>query len=651
MHRPPWRVIEEGLFLVLYFLFAWLIVDPRLVHHGVGVLVAYYPFSFHLGWPFLAEHLSRPGGALEYAVRFLSQYFCIGWVGALVITALAWLGWRASDAVARWAGWPHAGIVRYVPPLMLAVLYGGYSQPLEMVASLWLAVGGFLVYARWAPSRPAARVVTIVAGCCVLNWLASLASLEWVVLVAVYEVGVGRRPRLALVALATDVVAGSFLGLVAGQSLESVWKAVVARDPGVLIVHGPLAVALCAFFPLLLVGAVLCRSWWVRRAGASPGGPAEAQQSKPAASGSRHTGKAAKLRRGPRERIRRLGANLARPENRRAIAVLVVLAASAAIVWRVQHDTLGIVLAINYYSQNEEWEKSLEAARRLPPGGYNARCNRNVLLALYHTGRLGDEMFSYPQQLAPDPAQSGIDVFSSPGGYTDMGEFFQVSRLFLELGYVNQAEKCALETLETCGDLPALLEELAVIYVVKDRPETARIFLNALAQHPLYRAKARERLALLARDPKWESDPRAAQIRRNKPRRDRAGCRFRLGDLFLDLNEANPKNRMAFEFHMARCLATGQYDLVAANVSRLKEFGFRHVPRHYQEATAISERKHPGQEVAGGYRPNREIQERLVYFDRLVNSQRNAGEAARAAVNAGLGNTYFFYLTFGTSGL
>ena len=87
--KSAFSYIAEGLFFLLFCLFVWLVVDPRLMLHNLGVLTPSIPFSFSTGWPFLAEHLTRVGGPVEYGARLLSQFYCFGWAGTLILGAAA----------------------------------------------------------------------------------------------------------------------------------------------------------------------------------------------------------------------------------------------------------------------------------------------------------------------------------------------------------------------------------------------------------------------------------------------------------------------------------------------------------------------------------------------------------------------------------
>ena len=95
---------ETGLFFLLFYFYVWLVIDPRLTLHSLGILAPYRPFSFSTGWPFFWEHLVRWGGLVEYGDRLLSQFQCSGWVGSLIATTAALLTCLYADVLVRSAG-------------------------------------------------------------------------------------------------------------------------------------------------------------------------------------------------------------------------------------------------------------------------------------------------------------------------------------------------------------------------------------------------------------------------------------------------------------------------------------------------------------------------------------------------------------------
>jgi hypothetical protein len=253
-------------------------------------------------------------------------------------------------------------------------------------------------------------------------------------------------------------------------------------------------------------------------------------------------------------------------------------------------------------------------------------------------------MFHYPQT-------TGVDLYSTPKAARDAGSYFQESRLFLYLGHVNQAERCAYEALETTGNLPAVLRQLALINIVKDRPETARVFLNALDKKLFHRRTATEMLRRLDEDPRLENDPHVREIRRAAVGKDSVSLDTSVESFLQALLETNPGNKMAFEFLMAHYLCIARPDKVAASVQDLKNLGYPAIPRHYQEAILVHSSLTGSPPRATGYPMDSEIIERARQFMEIQAGAASAEGAAQRALAAGFGNTYFFYFAYGASGL
>jgi tetratricopeptide (TPR) repeat protein len=256
----------------------------------------------------------------------------------------------------------------------------------------------------------------------------------------------------------------------------------------------------------------------------------------------------------------------------------------------------GLTRSIDYWSEREQWTEVLRAADRLPGYRGEVRSERNIVLALYHTGRLGDEQYRYSVRV-------NARLFGTPEAEQDWGSYYQEGRLLLELGRVNEAEKCSFESLETAGDRPAVLAQLATISLVKRQPETACIFLSALDQHPFQRQVAQELMRQLDEDPGLEQIPRVAQIRANALVKDHANRYESIAAYLTPLLKWNPDNRLAFELLMAHHLDTGSLDRATRDLAQRKDCGgYMAVPRpgDYPPAAtlAATPRSQPGPRIA-----------------------------------------------------
>lgn len=203
----------------------------------------------------------------------------------------------------------------------------------------------------------------------------------------------------------------------------------------------------------------------------------------------------------------------------------------------------------------------------------------DVNRALFETGQLGSRMFSYRQN--PHVLfQLGVRAASLKGG----------CEVLFRLGRINEAEHAALEALELNGERPETLRLLADVYIVKCRPEVARVFLTVLSRDLVHGPWAEDRLRRLDRDPLLSSDPRIHDSRSVMPLTDMVTESKE--QLLLALLARNRENRMAFEYLMAHYLLTRQPDKIALHLDRLDDFGpqafgYPAVPEHYAEALLL----------------------------------------------------------------
>ncbi len=617
--------LDTLFFFLLFYLYVWLIIDPRLVDHAVGILSPYYSLSFTAGWPFFQEHLLRPGGVVEYVARFCSPFFCWGWIGALIVTAVASASCFSVDALTRLAGRPRGLVVRFGPPVLLLIMYSDYSQPLRPLLSLLVVLAGFGFYVRAAPRGRATWSIVVLAMCLATNYIAGSASVLFPMLVAIYEILIRRKRFRGLACLLCGLLVPGLLGpTVFDLSLRETYGAFLAPVSGATVSDWPYLLALYLYFPAVLAGAALREATIFRNSARARHAPSHAASPSRSARLSRFL-RAEKLSRG--------------------MKTTAVFLTVAVIAWFLHVPHSKLMLKIDYCCQHEMWAEALDAAAKMPPHQYSGHFNRNVMLALYRTGRLGEEMFRYPQ-----PANAA-DLYVIPRAEDDAPSYLQVARFFLEIGEINRAERHACEALTGTGDLPAVLKQLATINIVKDRPETAKVFLNALGKKPLHHQAAREMLQNLEDDPRMEDDPTVSRLRAVRLDRDSVSYVVSVEVMLLELLARNRHNKMAFDFLMVHYLLTRRPEQVVANLQYLKDFGYQGIPRHFQEAVVAQASATDDWSLTKEYAIPPEILGQEVLLKQILANTANKDEAMKAAIGTGLGHSYLFFLKFGRSGL
>lgn len=633
---------DVALFFLVYYLYVWLVVDPRLIW---GYHQCSRGLLFTSDWPFLGEHLLRPGGAIEYLARLLYQFYRFGWAGALIMTAAAWAACLGTEALARSAVPSWRAMARYVPAAILLMAYGGYLPILGLILALLAGLWCFVLYERVAPEGAAKRLSVFLALSAAVVYVAGAPGLLFAVLVALYELLIAKRPWMLMAA----VVCGA-AGLWLVNWLLGVSASAAMFDPGRLAKlgipaeQGLYALALLVFFPAVLAGRMAGDGFLtVFRKRPAPREGRRKTASSPSPAGHFVASEA-----------KGAGSIFSLSGNWTWTAL--AMAATGAAAWFSTDAHLRALLEIDYYVQQaEDWDQALQVARRMPRGQFDLRSNRNVLRALVQTGRLGDELFCYPQV-------TGVPLFGNPDKNPDSSWWLQESRLSFDVGFINSAERSAYEALAGDGQLPAVLEQLAMVNIIKGRVDTARVFLRALRRNPSYRKRAENVLRQLDEDPHGEQDRRVRDARSLMPDKD---LTFTVPheECLLALLEKNRHNRRALDLLMAYWLLAGRPEKVAANLWRLPDCGYQHVPRHYQEAVLEQQRGSISFPVIAGRSSGSrasavasspvdpEVVRRADLLDEILRRSPNWETAFRDAVAAGLGDTYRFYQAFGLTGL
>ncbi len=225
--------------------------------------------------------------------------------------------------------------------------------------------------------------------------------------------------------------------------------------------------------------------------------------------------------------------------------------------------------------------------------------------------------------------------------------------MFIELGCVNRAEKLASEILVVKKHLGTIAEKMAWVNIIKGQNHTARIYLNALKKDLIYGPTADALLNAL--DGGFTPDEKAYidRIRSYMYEEGHPGTFDEsVEQMLMGLLARNPRNKMAFEYLMACYLLAREVGKIAANMTRLREFGYGAIPTLYEEAILIYLGSQGRKADLSGFNIRPETVDRYTRFVKIRNSVRpNNRQAVLNSLITEFGNSYFFYCTFGRVGV
>jgi len=595
--------IEAVVFFAVYYLSVLLIIKPELIYYASGRIVYYYPFV--MDSQFLYDSLTAVGGPVNYLSSFLSQCFYFSWIGALIITAIGWLFWLLS--LKAFAVTRNNCITEtcFLFPILLLAAYASYSGHQLLIAlSLLVVFAAFVAY-LWADlSKSLFSAMLFLAEFACLYYLIGGTVFIFGFLVALYELLVKRRIVLTRGIFAVLVL--YYIGVHFGN---------VSEIPPFCLMYIP------PFLILLLIALDKHRC------------------NKPIRTKSK-----------PNKNLPIKKFHLSVLILRKMIPYGLILFVFC-VVFNGRAKSLSQIWSC---AEKENWQKVLDCAKRHPEYQYDFYFNYYINRALYYTGQLGDDMFSYHQ----NPFALLLSMPDS-GPTTDASKTFCRKALkadiYMELGYLGHARRCASEALELANGCPYLCKKLALIYLAEEQNETAKIYLRALSKDLIYGRFARQLLLRLEKDSQLTDYEPVQSLRRVAVQTDHVGD-YDLGNFFAPLLQRNPHNKMAFEYMMAMYLLTGQVDKIALNISRMDEFEYNKMPRHYEEAmlvyAALRQQRFGEKINLQDLSISSETIQRFQKYSatgqtaQLLYGQRTNSEMIRQYLAKDFGDTYMFYFNF-----
>ncbi|HUU16931.1 MAG TPA: DUF6057 family protein [Sedimentisphaerales bacterium] len=616
------------IFFVLFYLYVWFCVDLRLIYYGAGVITN-FPV-FYKGWAFFSTFLSYPGGPLEYLSAFLSQLFYYSWAGALVVTVQAWLLSVCIDYLSKATNLPRFRWMRFIPPILLLILYTRYTYHFPTTLAFLTALLLVCLYLKMTLSQTAISryLGTFLSLSVIMYYLAGGAFLLFVVVCAIYELFFRSRWKTGLFYLLSAVVIPYVVGLLVfrvsiidafSNLLPFSWKILYyeSRKRGVTIVY-----LLYLLPPLTLLASGL---WQIlrQRLHFVKGRP----NKKPAKKRNKSSNRPAKI----------LSWFRHSPKLRWGIESLLLLAVAGSAVFLSSDENLKIRFKVDYYAYHKMWPELLKSARSNPTNPFIAHA---INRALYHTGRLNYDMFSWPQN--PDY------LFLSDTGYKWVD--WQIFDVYLDLGLINIAENALTDCLEGLGDRPMVLQRLALINMVKANYDSARVYLGALSKTLFDADWAHYYLARLKSDPDLSEDTEIQRLRSLCLQKDFGYTIVSVEKMLLRLLEKNKQNRMAFEYLMAWFMLNKHLGKLVQNIERLQDFGYPRIPTHYEEASLIYVYGTGKPLNLSSYQPNPQLRQQIEDFSRLLSSYGADKQAAFKELSKNFRNTYLFYYIYAPSG-
>lgn len=578
-------------FLLLYIRYA---IQPEWIYQ------AREPVFFATS-RFFAEFIGYPGGFLAYADALVTQFFVDPWIGAILVTLLIggtvcltriWLNRILPGNNTIW--------MSLIPGLFLLMLHSHYHHPLGMTVGLLLSLAGLALFTCIPLRNAAIRAVLYLLIAGILFHLGTGAMLTFAILGALSEWIANRSWRGLLFALC-----------LAGAAVIIPWIAtrlVLIKPAQAYLTHlwtetrYPVEWALPGLYiAFLTIG--LSPVWLplVRKGYASAIGD-------------------------PVKKVKILNRNL-------WIVRFILFSLFIWIAIRISlNQNTRTLYRVIHHTREKNWSAVLDAVAANP--------SNHILIqhlsdrALFHSGRLLDDLFTYPHGWGKQGLFLSYKFnYSAPEHMCDF---------CMDIGHLNEAEHWAWETLTLNGETPWILKQLAEINLLKGEPDMALTFINRLEQTLLHRSWAKDcrRLAQNLAGGRSDAYPQSLE-------RDFIISKHKFDEDIDHLQNLMPENRMVFEYNIASHLFDKDLDGLYDKVNRLNHFNIRIIPRHWQEALILMMLRQEGARLKlSGHKLNSELIQNLQNFQQILMQKSDDRMEAYEVLGSTHGNTFWYYLIF-----
>ncbi len=582
--------IIAGGFLVIAFLYYFLYNRYLMTYQEQIQLFRYSADYFH-------GFLSRPGGISSYIGAFFTQFFISPAAGALISTLSIAAIFVLSCYILKRCN--IKGILwTLLPSLLMISLQSDYMFGLGYTIALILVLSFISIYISVRKNN--LRYISGIAGWILLYLMTGGFSFLAAIVYILYEL-MFNKSRIRIFIASAFVILPVIIPYLFWQTIYYIPFRDAWLDPSLVLLREATKFNLILFliyFPLLIISVKILPSG--KRAWFSP---------------------AWNLK------------NVIR-------GTVVILALSWGIRNWVYDPHIRLFLEMDYNVQRGKWERVLELSSK------SGMSNRLILyytnLALYKTGHLEDQMFRYPQ--------TGVNGLWLDREGNELSLFLG-SRLFYELGNINEATRWAFDAMVASGQTPPrLLKQLILTSLINEDYKVAEKYLIVLNQSLFYKDWAVHYKNYLSHPDQLAKDPEIAEKRHFLLRDDFVE---RVNDSDIGLNKLlndHPDNRMVFEYYMASLLLNKNLNEFAANIYRVRNFGYKELPLYYEEALLMYMGYVKKNVLPSGYGIRRTTVQNFQNYGKAYTLGSKSGNPVEtqfiASLQKSFGNTYWFYLHF-----
>ena len=591
-HITP-KLYTAGYVILLYMLLFFMF-EPSVYYH-------HHQPMFLFSRSFMHDFLTYPGGLLDWITLFVFQFFLWNWVGSLILTMILITIFLLLFQILKKAVPESAALLgAFLPVVCLLFLIGLYNAPLVIGLRLLAALiifRGYIAVGQWM--KPLFVLLLVPVYYLIGGW----TFLFYSFLVILWECFRSGQQQGILYAV-IHLIAAFLLPFIAGkrfflitfrEAFFYLYPVEFGYEP-YRFVKGPAVYGLFISVPLVLF--ILLISGNIQK-----------------------------------HRFQKFG-KIYELLNLKWLQFVLISVISCLILCFSHDRTQKTKICIDRFAVQGHWEQVVKHAVRLKM--YDREVNAQFNRALYFQGALLNRMFSYPQILGSD----GLLIHR----YIASQIALPASDILFDLAHIHGAQTLAYEGQTKMQVHPRLLKRLVLTHLINGQYQAARKFVSLLKQSLIHRSWAREAEPLVTHETRADAHPLIITMRAMKPYRDFFFNNQNPQLDLIQLVEQNPKNRMAFEYLIAYYLLNARLMNIYERLSEFKQYGYRSLPRHVEEAMFLLRILSDSREL--DIPVSRDTYERYRDFDRMLRRYYKNPKVAQKMLKRNFGDTYWYYVRY-----
>ncbi len=292
------------------------------------------------------------------------------------------------------------------------------------------------------------------------------------------------------------------------------------------------------------------------------------------------------------------------------------------------------VIKLEKFIFEKKWNEAIEFHEGFPSRNRIGQYFYNI--ALSETEQLCDRLFKGRQDFG-----AGSLILPWSNEHLGWGAYF-----FYSVGLINEAHRWAYEEMVVYGYRPQNVKLLVQTDLMNGNYRMAEKYINILKRTIWYNTWAAEYEKLLDDPERIKAHPELGEMIKILP-----GNNFFIqlespqNNLTM-LLQTNPDNRKAFEYEMAWHLLTKNVEAIVNNIKKMRTMGYKRIPRHIEEAALTYFDSKGALPDLGGLTISNETRLRFEQYVERYIGLRQIQALSKEQMQKEFGDTFWFYLHF-----